>query len=144
MTAACPRTHPTFARVSGLGFLILALWLGGAGGILLVLGGENKGWLLVALAVAFGLTYPTERFKVLISKAGSSSSYPARVFIGNLVILFILGYFAANYLSDPFISYNSTTLRAFVHAGIGTLIAAGAFVANVVAYGRDGTPMGMR
>ena len=136
------QTRPTFARVSGLGFLILVLWLGGAGGVMLVLGGENLGWLMVGLAVAFGLIYPTQRFKVLIYSAGSSSSYPARAFIGNTAILILLAYLAGDYLSDPFVTYNSTTLKALVYAVIGALLALGAFIANLIAYGRDRKSVG--
>ena len=127
----------SFAKVSVLGFVIFAVWIAAVGGIVILAWGDAMGWLAVAAGVAVAALFATRRFRRSIGELGASRSYPARVFILNVLFMGLAGFFAYGYATDPYVAYNKRDLLTLIHFAVAEVIAIGAVVANVVAYRKD-------
>ena len=124
-------------KVSTLGFLIYVVWTTVGWGVGSLLFEDARGLLALAAGLAAVILYRTTRFQGYIASIGKSPSYPSRVFIANILLITIAGFFTYGYASDPFVAYNKRDLLTLVHFAIAELIAVGALLANVIARRRD-------
>ena len=125
-------------KVSTLGFLIYVVWTTMGWGIGSILLGDARGMLAVAAGLAAVILYRTSRFQGYIANIGTSPSFPARVFITNILLIAIAGFFTYGFATDPFVAYNKRDLLTLVHFVIAEAVAVGALAANVISYRRDG------
>jgi hypothetical protein len=127
------RLKRTFA--ASIGFVMV--WMSLAGGCTLLRAGDILGWVaLVFGLMLLGLPF-TGFFRRYWNTEVSTRALPAMILIANAALIFLYGWIAWIYLSDPFLTYNDLNTLAAVVFGVAAALSFLALVVNVIALRLD-------
>ena len=131
------RNETQYARLrqtATIGIVAVFAWYGILGGYLMIQSGNLFGWVMAAVGIGVIFLPFTPFFRSHSSTLASNQAFPLLVFVPNILIILMVGYFAWIYLGDPFLTYNELEAFAAVVFGGATLLAVAALVINLIAY----------
>jgi hypothetical protein len=121
-------------RSAVIGYVATFAWYGTVGGYMSIQDGESFGWFSIALALGLLVLPFTSPFRSILGTIASHRAFPKLIFLPNMFLVIMYGYFTSLYLRDPFLTYNDMDTLAAVLFGGATALAAASLIANTVSY----------
>lgn len=124
-------------RTAIIGYAAVFAWYGIVGGYMTIRSQNSFGWVALVLGIGV-MTLPfIPAVRGYADTLAANRSFPALVFIPNILIVLMFAYLASIYIGDPYLAYNEQeTLAGLVFAGA-ALLAAATLVVNTIAYLMD-------
>jgi len=131
-------THPRLVRTAIRSLFLLLLWATISGGVIEIIQGRVIGYLFIVLGLLVVALFLSQRFHAFIRNQSLSRWFPVQILAIHLFGLIILGLPLTWLINEfPFYMMYPGSKAAFVFASVGSLLATGGLVANLIALRRD-------